>query len=384
VLRLREFYGLLPDVDLKECYFEKAWGFRKDEFVLAGWRESSVKDLKWKVRGALPDDANGRHFYPPCKVDVDALDSKEAIVRAFWELTYVPASVYETAVGGAHVLGLVEAGKVGENPNLVGSYLWWACRAGLDASVIRGLAGKCGEEDINDAARWAAWGGHTDVFDLLASEFRARIDVECLIDAASWGQDAMIDHLVERYGLDPNAVDGDGWTALHLAAHRGRVRTVQHLVEKYNVDIRARDGYGKTALDLAKRNGRTEIASYLRELGATNGIRAGATRTWTRTTTRARTMVPTTMLCNRRSLCRQAAARPPGSIWVGAGRDFANPSLGERRRRRRRRRTVDRQNGQANLLVSVQRGFLRVDDTYASVEEEQGEGREAGREDSRR
>ena len=42
VLRLREFYGLLPDIDLKECYFEKAWGFRKDEFELADWREMSV------------------------------------------------------------------------------------------------------------------------------------------------------------------------------------------------------------------------------------------------------------------------------------------------------------------------------------------------------
>ena len=32
VLGLREFYRLLPDVDLKECYFEGAWQFRKDEF----------------------------------------------------------------------------------------------------------------------------------------------------------------------------------------------------------------------------------------------------------------------------------------------------------------------------------------------------------------
>jgi hypothetical protein len=31
----------------------------------------------------------------------------------------------------------------------------------------------------------------------------------------------------------------------------------------------------------------------------------------------------------------------------------------------------------------VQRGFLRVNDTYASVYEEQGEGREAGREERR-
>ena len=40
ILNLRGFYKLLPDVDLKECYFEGACGFRKDEFVLAEWREN--------------------------------------------------------------------------------------------------------------------------------------------------------------------------------------------------------------------------------------------------------------------------------------------------------------------------------------------------------
>jgi hypothetical protein len=47
--------------------------------------------------------------------------------------------------------------------------------------VIRGLAEKCREGDIDDAARWAAMGGHTDVLDLLASEFGARIGVDCLM-----------------------------------------------------------------------------------------------------------------------------------------------------------------------------------------------------------
>ena len=41
ILNLREFYRLIPDVDLKECYFEGACGFQKDEFVLANWREMS-------------------------------------------------------------------------------------------------------------------------------------------------------------------------------------------------------------------------------------------------------------------------------------------------------------------------------------------------------
>jgi hypothetical protein len=274
VLGLREFYKLLPDVDLKECYFEGACGFRKDEFALANWREMSVGKMKEKVVWAHPPTTSGRRIYPPGKVDVNTLNTKEEIVRAFWELTYVPAEVYATAVGGAHVLRSVKAGKVGEDPRVVGAYLKWACRAGLDLPVIRGIAEKCGKGDIDVTAWFAAMGGHTDVLDLLASEFRAWIGVPCLYEAASWGHDAMIDHLVEEYGLDPNGDDGDGWTALYLAAIHGRVRTVKHLVEKHNVDIHKRNRLGRTALDVAERQGTTEcaaVARVLRGYGATDG-----------------------------------------------------------------------------------------------------------------
>jgi hypothetical protein len=41
------------------------------------------------VRDAHPK-IGGRRVYPPGKVDVDTLETKEEIVRAFWELTYVP------------------------------------------------------------------------------------------------------------------------------------------------------------------------------------------------------------------------------------------------------------------------------------------------------
>jgi ankyrin repeat protein len=214
----------------------------------------------------------GRPVYPPGKVDVDSLTTKEEIVRAFWELTYVPKMVYETAVAGAHVLRSLKAGDVGEDPEVVGSYLYWACRAGLDLSVIRGLAEKCRKDGIDLlAAGRAATGGHTDVLDLLASEFGARIGVYCLTYASTRGRDAMIDHLVEKYGVDPNGGGEYGWTALHDAASRGRVRTVKHLIEKYNVDIHTRDRYGKTALDWAESNGMTECAAVLRGYGATNG-----------------------------------------------------------------------------------------------------------------
>ena len=108
---------------------------------------------------------------------------------------------------------------------------------------------------------------------LVAGEYGGAVDAKLLVSAGGRGDDAIIDLLVERYGLDPNAVDDRaGWTALHSAAWDGHFRTVQHLVEKYNVDIHVRTGWdGKTALDLAEKKGRTEIASFLRELGATNG-----------------------------------------------------------------------------------------------------------------
>ena len=270
VLNLREFYKLLPDVDLKECYFEGAWGFQKDEFVLANWREMSVEEMKEKVEYAHPW-LDYRYVYPPGKVDVYTLNTKEEIVRAFWALTYVPEPVYRTAVGGAHVLRLVKAGDVGEDPEVVRWYLSCACRAGLDLPVIRGLAEKCRKDGIDLAAGRAATGGHTDVLDLLASEFGARIGVYCLTYASTWGRDAMIDHLVEKYGVDPNGVDGVGWTALHNAALDGRVRTVKHLVENHNVDIHKKDYQGDTALDFAEEHGRTECAAVLRGYGATNG-----------------------------------------------------------------------------------------------------------------
>ena len=199
---------------------------------------------------------------------MDTLSTKEEVVRAFWELTYVPRWVYDTAVGGAHVLRLIKAGDVREDPEVVKKYLWWACRAGLDLPVIRGLAEKCGKVGIDSAAEWAAWGGHADVLDLLASEFGARIGVSVLIEAATWGHDAMIDHLVEEYGVDPDEVDEYGWTALHDAARHGRVSTVKLLVEKHNVDIHKRDERDRwTALDWSLGGA---CAAVLRGYGATS------------------------------------------------------------------------------------------------------------------
>ncbi len=283
VLNFRTFYGLLPDVDLKEIYFEGAWQFRKDEFVLANWREMSVKKMKKEVREAHPY-IGGRPVYPPGKVDVDTLNTKEEIVRMFWELTCVPWQVYQTAVGSAHVLRLVkagDAGDAGENWGVVLQRLKMACVAGLEASLVAKLAKIATrgiETDaskmrycIHTAAYHAAWGGHIHVFDLLASKFDIWDIYMALQQAAARGQDAMIDHLVYEHGLDPNQGDLNRWTPLHYAAESGRSRTIKHLVEKHNVDILARTEAQETALDFAEKRGYTECAAVLRGYGAPNG-----------------------------------------------------------------------------------------------------------------
>ena len=257
---------LLEDKDLRECYFMQTWKFKERDFLTANRGLTSMKAIVRKAHPVI----NRYYMPPPCKADVDNLKTKKDIIDGYSELNYVPWQVYQTAVGGLHVLRLVNAGGVGEDPEVVGGYLYWACRASLDASVIRGLARKCEKKRgyINRAAKWAAAGGHTDVIDLLASEHGARIYVNCLNYAAAWGQVAMIDHLVEKYGLNPNQEDQCSLNALDYAVCHDHVRVVKHLVEKYNVNIHRVVGRyrERSRLDAAERLGHAECAAYLREL----------------------------------------------------------------------------------------------------------------------
>ena len=243
MLNFRTIYGMISDVDLKECYFMRAWGYRDEEFVLANWQKMSIEEMRDAVRSAhkLHDDTT--ITYPPSKVDVDSLRTKKAILDAYRELTYVPGAVYRGCVAGGFTQRMIDRGDldVGYDSNGAGICLSYACMAGLDASVIRGLAEKCGADKIASFAPtdWGAAAGRIDMIDLFASEFGAEIDAVSLTAAAERGYDAVIDHLVGKYGLDPHAKDEAGWTALESAVRYGHVRTVMHLVEVYNADIHA-------------------------------------------------------------------------------------------------------------------------------------------------
>jgi ankyrin repeat protein len=76
--------------------------------------------------------------------------------------------------------------------------------------------------------------------------------------AASGANDADAVAFLLRLGLDPNAADREGWTALHHAAAHGHRRVVAALIEA-GADRDARTTHGKRAADVAAVNGHERL-----------------------------------------------------------------------------------------------------------------------------
>ena len=98
VLEMRCFEGLLSDEDLKEVYFQRMWGFEEREFVLAGWREMSVGNMKDKIRWSLRDVLE---CTPGMRNHLMALGTKEEIMREYGMLAYVPRKIAKNTMWGA-------------------------------------------------------------------------------------------------------------------------------------------------------------------------------------------------------------------------------------------------------------------------------------------
>lgn len=78
--------------------------------------------------------------------------------------------------------------------------------------------------------------------------------------------------MLENAGVDPKSSGARGWTALMLAAGDESVSipVLRHLVEK-GVDVNARDDEGRTALDWALTRGETPASQFLRAAGGRTG-----------------------------------------------------------------------------------------------------------------
>src|SRR5437870_1468428 len=97
----------------------------------------------------------------------------------------------------------------------------------------------------------------------------ANRDVQ-IADAVKERDHAVVLRLLKR-GVDVNAPQMDGTTALHWAAHWGDLDTVQVLLRAgANADATTR--YGVTPLSLACESGRTRIIEMLLKAGANPNV----------------------------------------------------------------------------------------------------------------
>jgi len=150
----------------------------------------SVEEMKDEIRSSLALERVLK-LTPGMEEHLMSLGTREEIMREYGMFAYVPAKIAKNAMCG--VWALRQVGGVGvENPGRLEleerkECLRYACRAGVDFSIIRSLyESLLGGDGMTCAAR----GGHLDI----------------------------IEAFIGTLGVDVDAVDEYGTTALMLAA----------------------------------------------------------------------------------------------------------------------------------------------------------------------
>jgi ankyrin repeat protein len=146
--------------------------------------------------------------------------------------------------------------------------LYYLCRVGLTASVVRKLSMRSFDVEgitfSETCLMVACRHGHLDICRLLI-EKGANVDARELTGMTSL-------HFAIKYieivrllcdnGADINARGHFELTALSMAAYDGHLDVVQELVER-DADINAKSTDGWTALTAARENGKADVDAYL-------------------------------------------------------------------------------------------------------------------------
>jgi len=119
---------------------------------------------------------------------------------------------------------------------------------------------------------WSAYGGDKDVFDLFVSKgadvnIRTNEEETILHLLVQRGREPDQVKFVLSRGVDINAVDACGWTALHRAVLYNLPEIVDLLIDE-GADVNLKDSDGRTALFLSKERGHAEIVELLKKHGA--------------------------------------------------------------------------------------------------------------------
>jgi ankyrin repeat protein len=187
--------------------------------------------------------------------------------------------------------------------------LLWAARKG-HAKVVKLLLGEAASPNARDllddrsALSWAAGNGHEETATLLLEQentdlnsidkqgwtafhwaatqgykttARAILNEVCkrsssnwisdsvalLMQAATRGQDEVMEILLERQDINPDSQDDNGRTALSWAADRGHGEIVRQLLATARVNVNSKDTQHRTPLMWAAREGREDVVKLL-------------------------------------------------------------------------------------------------------------------------
>jgi ankyrin repeat protein len=155
------------------------------------------------------------------------------------------------------------------------SALSWAAGNGHEETVAFLLEQE--NTDLNSADKqgwtafhWAATQGHKTTATAILSEVCKRSgsnwigdSVALLMQAATRGQDAVLEILLERQAINPDSQDDCGRTALSWAAGTGHDKIVRQLLTTTRVNVNLKDNQHLTPLMWAARQGREDVVKLL-------------------------------------------------------------------------------------------------------------------------
>jgi hypothetical protein len=83
------------------------------------------------------------------------------------------------------------------------------------------------------------------------------------VDKQIADNDAVIQKYLDAPSFDPNVVDEDSNTPLHIAVERRRLSVIKNLLARKEIDTNIRNSHGKLAIEIAmERNDRDAIAAF--------------------------------------------------------------------------------------------------------------------------